>query len=138
LLDAPCQLAGFLASAEEKVGAGRADDRRARVLRYHQATEGRLARRAWRRQICFDEKRRAVGVQALVDCNRAPRGQRNALSADCLSVVVQSNDAEEYNLAVLPANGPGSVGIVVHPLADALNGHFFPSHQVTLDQQARD
>jgi hypothetical protein len=39
LLDSPCQLAGFLASAEEKVGARRPDDRRAGVLGDHQTTE---------------------------------------------------------------------------------------------------
>jgi hypothetical protein len=39
-------------------------------------------------------------------------------------------------LPVLPTNRLGFVGIVVHPLADALNGHFFPRDQVTLDQQA--
>jgi hypothetical protein len=137
LLNAPCHLARFLASAEKKIGAGRADDRRAGVLRYHEATKRRRVGRARQRQICFDEERRAVDVQGLVDRNRAPCGQRNALGADCFSVVVQSDDAEEHNLPVLPANRLGPVRIVVHPLPDALNGSFLSRHQVTLDQQAR-
>jgi len=62
LLNAPCHLARFLASAEKKVGAGRADDRGAGVLRDHEATKRRRAGQARQRQICFNEERRAIDV----------------------------------------------------------------------------
>src|SRR4029077_12772509 len=42
------------------------------------------------------------------------------------------------NIALTSPANRSSVGIVLHPLANALNGHFFPRYQVTLDQQARD
>jgi hypothetical protein len=133
-LDASCDLTGLLTGTEKEIGAGGADDRRAGILRDHEASERRLAARTRQRQISFDEERCAIGVQGLVDGDRSPRGQRNPLGADRLALIIQSNDTKEYDLPILQADHPGRLGIVAHPFANALGGHFLPRHKVALDQ----
>src|SRR5260370_81778 len=74
LANAPGNRTGILAGAEVKVGAGRTDDRRAGVLRDHEATEIVLGACAVDRQLRLDEKRRAVDVNA-IDRDRTARRQ---------------------------------------------------------------
>ena len=81
--------AGVRAGAEIEIGARRADDGRARVLRDHQPAERRLRMFGVDRQFALDEERRAVDVQRLVDRDRAARRQRHALRADRLVLVGQ-------------------------------------------------
>ena len=90
---------GLIAGAPVEIGARRSDDRRSRILRNHQAAEGRGRLHALDRQIGFDEERRAVFVHP-VDGDGAARRQRHPLRADRLAVVRQPGDAEEHVGAV--------------------------------------
>src|SRR6476659_4912051 len=86
MLDAAGNPAGLVPGAEIEIGARRADDRRAGVLRARQAADRRIRLRALDRQVALDEERRAVFVHA-VDRDGAARRQRHALRADRLAVV---------------------------------------------------
>src|SRR5262249_56369634 len=111
--------AGLVASAPVEIGARRSDDRRSRILRDHQAVEGRGGLAALDRQIGFDEERGAVFVPP-VDGNGAAWRQRHALRADRLAILCEPGDAEEYIGAV---GGPylcAFLPIRGHPAADPL------------------
>jgi hypothetical protein len=61
---------------------------------------------------------------------------RGGTGLDRLCVVIQSDDAEEHDLAFLPTDPLGPFGMVVHPLVDALRRRILSRHQVPLDQHA--
>ena len=82
----PGDAGGLVAGAEIDIGARRADDGAAGVLRDHQAAEPGVGLQALDRQIGRDEERRAVDVQLVVDRDRAAGRERNALRADRLLV----------------------------------------------------
>ena len=110
---------GLVAGAPVEIGARRSDDRRSRILRDHQAVEGRGELAALDRQIGFDEERRAVFMHP-VDGNGAARRQRHPLRANRLTLVRKPGDAEEYVGAVGGAHLRGYVRMRGHPVTDAL------------------
>ena len=90
LAHAPGDPPRLIARAPVEIGARRPDDGGAGVLRHHQAAERRRRLGGLDRQVGFDEKRRAIDVQALVDRDRAPGGERHALRAERLAVLAQA------------------------------------------------
>jgi hypothetical protein len=53
---------------------------------------------------------------------------RGGTALDRLCVVIQSDDAEEHDLAILPTDPLGPFGMVVHPLVDALRRRILSRH----------
>ena len=137
MLDAASDAAGLVAGAEIEIGARRADDGRAGILRDRQAAERRRRLGALDRQVALDEERRAVFVHA-VDGDGAARRQRHALRADRLAVVGEPGDAEEHVGAVDGAHLRGFLGMRDHPRADALARYLLARHEIALDQRALD
>src|SRR5262249_51202043 len=79
---------GIIAGPPIEIGARRSDDRRSRILRNHEATEGRDRLHILGRQIGLYEERRPVCVQ-LVDGNGPARRQRHPLCANRFALVRQ-------------------------------------------------
>ena len=86
VLEPPGDGAGVDAGAEINVGARRADDGGAGVLRQHHAAERRHRGFILKRQLGLDPERRAIGVDGAIDRDRALAHQRQALRADRLGV----------------------------------------------------
>src|SRR5262249_23622221 len=137
MANAPGDATGLVAGAPIEIGARRSDDRRSRILRDHQALEGRGGLTALDRQIGFDEERRAVLVHP-VDGNGAAWRQRHALRADGLALVREPGDAEEYIGAVGGPHLCAFVRMRGHPAADALRRDRVTRDVVALDEHALD
>src|SRR5262249_53744308 len=133
--DASSDAGGLVAGAPIKVRARRPDDGRARILRDHQSAERRGRLRALDRQTRVDEKRRAVDMN-LVDRNGAAGHGRHTPGPDRFTLVRQPGDPKKYVRAVRRAHLRRLVGIGRHPVADALHRHFFPWHEIALDEYA--
>ena len=103
----------------------------------HQPAELVLGARAVDRQLGLDEERRAVDVDA-VDRDRAPGVSGTPCAPGRLGVDVEPGDAEEHERLVGAAHLLGLVGILRHPLADAVHRHFLARDEVALDQDAPD
>ncbi len=129
---------GIGACAEIDVGARRAHDRGAGVLRHHQPPERRLRLLRLDRQFAFDKEQRAVDMQRLVDGDRPSRRQRDALRADRFILVGKLHFAKEHIGPVLPPQFLGAVGILIHPFPDPLHRHLIFRDDVALDQDAAD
>src|SRR6478609_3164031 len=137
MLDAAGNPAGLVPGAEIEIGARRADDRRAGVLRDRQAADRRIRLRALDRQVALDEERRAVFVHA-VDRDGAAGRQWHALRADRLAVVGEAGDAEEHVGAVGGTRLRGFLRIRRRPRADALLREILARDQIALGQHALD
>src|SRR6516165_11313599 len=99
MANAASDVTGVVAGTPVEIGARWPDDRRSRVLRNHQALEGRSMFCALDRQIGFDEERGPVVMQAIHSDGPAWR-QRHTLCSDRLTIVRKSSDAEEHIRAV--------------------------------------
>ncbi|MCZ7657423.1 MAG: hypothetical protein M5U07_05980 [Xanthobacteraceae bacterium] len=121
----------LLARAPIDVRARGPDDRRAGVLRDHQAVEGVGA---GCRRVRPDEERRPVDVQRVVDRDRAPRGERHALGADGFALIGQAGDPEERERPVLPAHLLETIRIVAQPFADPAGRDLGTRDEVALGQ----
>src|SRR4051794_31255332 len=137
MLDAAGDAAGFVPGAEIEIGARRADDGRAGVLRDGQPADRCRRLRILDRQVALDEERRAVFVHA-VDGDGAPRRQRHTLRADRLAVVGEPGDAEEHVGAVGGARLRGFLRMRCRPGADALLRQLLARDQVALGERALD
>src|SRR5215470_46220 len=87
LSDATCDPAGGIAGSPIDIRAGGTDNRRAGILRDHQPMESGIGSAVRDGQLRLDKERRAIDV-ALVDGDRAARGQPHALRAHRFVLVV--------------------------------------------------
>src|SRR5579871_1217196 len=134
LAHASSRLTGLLPGTEIEIGAGRPYNGRTGVLGDHGAAEWDIRAPTGKRQIRFNEERRAIDVQRLVYGNRTTCRQRNSLSTKRLAVLSQPDDAEKHHGTVLPTHLLGFLRMGLHPLPDALHRHLFARNDIALDQ----
>jgi hypothetical protein len=93
MANAPGNVAGVIAGTPVEIGARWPNDRGSRILRNHQALEGRSMFCALDRQIGLDEERGPVVMQP-VNGDGSTRCQRHTLCANRLALVRQPGDAK--------------------------------------------
>src|SRR5262245_24318122 len=137
LSDATCDPAGGITSSPLNVRAGGTDNRRAGILRDHQPMESGIGSAARDGQLRLDKERRAIDM-ALVNGDRAARGQPHPLRAHRFVLVVQPGYAEEHQQPVGSSHVLGQVGIGLHPALDAVCRHLVAPNEVAFNQDAPD
>jgi hypothetical protein len=90
---------GVIPGTPVEIGTRRSDDRRSRILRNHEASEGGNRLFALDRQISFDEERHPV-IMLRVNGNGPAWRQRHTLRPDRFILIRESGDAEEHIRAV--------------------------------------
>src|SRR5271165_7007782 len=125
---------GRVAAAEEQVGAGRSDNRRARVLSDRQPAE-RTRRFLRPRQFGVDPERQAIGPNRAVDGDRAQRRERHAGAGDRAEIGIEILDElEEHERAIAPHQRQSPLAFAPQPVLEARERHGVFGDLSRLDQ----